>query len=77
MTGILASTIVNWSMGAPKEPRYPKDTPGLSLLQEDDVVKPRRRINRARVSKQIRAAFDGAMKRQKANAPQPPRDVSA
>ena len=63
LTGVLASTIVNWSMGAPKEPWQPKDFP-LRLLRDKDDLKPKR-INRKRIAAQIRATLDGWNKRKK------------
>ena len=45
LTGLLAATIVNWSMGAPETPRRPADF-ALPLLRD---VKERERRPRVRV----------------------------
>jgi hypothetical protein len=68
MAGLLLSTIVNWSMHPPEEPRMPKDFP-LELLR---VPEKRKRINRKQIAAQIRAEFDGAMAAQKSRRFQPP-----
>lgn len=67
-TGVIASAIANWSMGAPKEPMQPKDFP-LPLLRGRES---RPRINRKKIATDIRAAFDSASERLKAIEPKPP-----
>ena len=64
MVGVLASTVANWSMGAPEEQLQPRHF-ALPLLQ---VREKRPRINRRKIAAQIRALFDMAIQRQKANA---------
>lgn len=61
LTGVIASTVANWSMGAPKEPMQPKDFPLMAL---QDVKPKRTRINRKKIADEIRANFANAMKRQ-------------
>jgi len=60
LVGLVAATIANWSMGAPKEPLKPRDFP-LVQLQEPEVP---RRINRKRIAREIRAGFDRAARHQ-------------
>jgi len=59
MVGLLASTVANWSMGAPKEPLQPRDFPLLLLRDAPSEKHPR--INRRRIAKNIRAQFQAAM----------------
>jgi hypothetical protein len=53
-TGVLASTVANFSMSRPEEALRPKDFP-LPLLWE---AKKRPRLNRKKVAAEIRAVFD-------------------
>ena len=55
LTGIIASTVANWSMGAPKQPLSPSD---FMLSRKRDPVK-KERLNRKRVSAQIRSVMMG------------------
>lgn len=59
LTGVIASTIANFSMGAPEEPLQPKHF-ALPLLQ---VREKRKRLNRARIADQIRQQFDSYKER--------------
>ena len=61
LVGLIAATIANWSMGAPKEPLKPRDFP-LLLLREE--VPGPARINRKKIAERIRAEFARATKRQ-------------
>lgn len=63
LTGVLASTIANWSMASPKEALQPRDF-ALPLLRDDGETPVRRhRINRRRVADSIRAAFDSRIEK--------------
>lgn len=55
--GILASTVANYSMGAPKSPRKPTDFMP-SQLGKKRAVKPKR-VSRTQVVDQVRAIFGG------------------
>jgi len=63
LTGVIASAIGNWSLGAPKEALQPRDFP-LPLLH-DGERKRRPRINRRKIADQIRGEFRRALERQK------------
>lgn len=65
LTGIIAATIANWSMGAPETPKLPRDF-ALPLLRLDDkgrVRTSRPRINRKKIAADIRDSFTQAIKR--------------
>jgi len=52
LAGIIASTVANWSMGAPKRPLCPADyMPSRSGDQKPE------RINRKRIADQVRSAL--------------------
>jgi len=62
LTGILASTIANWSMGAPKEPLAPSV---FMPCRRGRAKQPKRpRINRKRVADKVRAFMEAKMKQQ-------------
>jgi len=63
LVGLVAATIANWSIGAPKDPLKPRDFPLLLLRDEESLVRPAQ-INRKKIAEQIRAEFARAAKRQ-------------
>lgn len=61
LTGLMAATVANFSLGAPKEPVRPRDF-ALPLLQDLKERKPR--LNRKKIAADIRAQFNAALRRQ-------------
>ena len=62
LVGILASTVANYSMGAPKKSRVPSDFMPSQMGKRREA-KPKR-ISRAKVADQVRSIFGGMVKQQ-------------
>jgi hypothetical protein len=69
MTGLLCSTVANWSMGAPKTPLRPSD-----FLPSLAKIKPRRkreRLNRPKIANDLRSFLMARMDEQKPRTVKP------
>ena len=68
LAGVIASTVANWSMHAPKEALVPQDF-ALPMIQTIKRFKPRApRINRKRVAESMRSIFNSLIERQSKGA---------
>jgi hypothetical protein len=61
LTGVIASAVANWSMGAPKKPLSPTHFMPSKWGRVAEKAKPKK-VSQKRVADQIRAIFGGMAK---------------